>query len=412
MLEILFMTLFMVVLIDYIKIVNCLIVLFIFSLLKIVDCGFSLLKLMMILLSIWLVCMMFMSVNETDFSFSLSLIFMFLLLSLEVTFLSDYMIYFYIGFEMSVLPILIIIMGWGYQPDRMEAGMYMLLYTVFFSLPLLVGIYYFNYLVNIYMLTVLMFVMSFLAKFPMFGIHLWLPRAHVEAPVFGSMILAGVMLKLGGYGLIKVSYLLGDFIYLYCKVFIIYSIFGGIILSFICFMQADMKLLVAYSSIVHMSLVLSSLLTLKEIGLKGSIFMMIGHGLCSSGLFCVLGYTYNRTHTRSIFFNKGLISISPLASLWWFLFCSSNLSFPPCLNLSGELFLFICILSWENFFFILLAVLSTVSSLYSIYLFSFTQHGQSVNLYSFNNFTVFESLSLLLHWVPLNVLILDLSIFF
>nr|YP_009500748.1 NADH dehydrogenase subunit 4 [Paracarsidara gigantea]AWU49007.1 NADH dehydrogenase subunit 4 [Paracarsidara gigantea] len=410
MLDIFFMTFFIVVLIDWSMILNCLSFMFIITLFKICDSGMNLFKLIMILLSIWLLCMMFYSVHNNERSFLLALIFMLVLMSLEITFMSYKMIFFYIGFEMSVIPVLIIILGWGYQPDRIEAGMYMLLYTVFFSLPLLLGIFYMNYMTNIFMITVLMFIMSFMVKLPMFGVHMWLPRAHVEAPVYGSMILAGVMLKLGGYGIIKVSFFLGDFLYKYCKLLVVYSVVGGFLLSLICFMQSDMKMLVAYSSIVHMSLVLSGLLTLKSIGLSGAIFMMIGHGLCSSGLFCVLGFTYNRTHTRSIFFNKGLIFIMPLISLWWFLFCSSNLSFPPCLNLSGELFLFISILHWEPSMFFILMMLGTISSLYSIYLFSFTQHGKYLKSYSYMNLSMMESLGLMLHWFPLNILVFDLHL--
>nr|WRO39596.1 NADH dehydrogenase subunit 4 [Carsidara limbata] len=410
MLDILFMTSLIVVLSNWFLVLNCLSIMFFILLIKIFNCGEDLISLIMILLSIWLISMMFMSVNLQEQTYLLMFIFIFVLVSLEITFLSEKMIFFYIGFEMSVIPVLIIILGWGYQPDRLEAGMYMLIYTVFFSLPLLFGIFIFPYLTNISMLTLMIYILSFLVKFPMFGIHLWLPRAHVEAPVFGSMILAGVMLKLGGYGIIKISFMLGDYLYLFCSPIIIYSIMGGLFLSAVCFMQSDMKMLVAYSSIVHMSLVLSGLLTLKEIGLSGAIFMMIGHGLCSSGLFCILGCTYNRTHTRSIFFNKGLISIFPIGSLWWFLFCSSNLSFPPSLNLGGEIFLFISILSWNSVLFFLLGLIGVLSSMYSIYLYSFTQHGKIISFYSYMNFNINESLVLFLHWIPLNLLILDLNL--
>nr|AWU48994.1 NADH dehydrogenase subunit 4 [Mesohomotoma hibisci] len=410
MLDIMFMTLFFAVLKDWILILNFLMVMFVLNLLKISDGGESLIKFVFILLSIWLIAMMFMSVNEKEHSFYLKSIFLFVLMSLEISFFSYKLIFFYIGFEMSVIPVLLIILGWGYQPDRLEAGMYMLMYTVFFSLPLLVGIFYFKFFINFKFLTIFIFIMAFLVKLPMFGMHLWLPRAHVEAPVYGSMILAGVMLKLGGYGIVKISFLLGDYLFYYCKKLIVFSIVGGLILSLLCFMQSDMKMLVAYSSIVHMSLILSGLLTFKEIGLTGSVIMMIGHGLCSSGLFMLVGFTFNRTHTRSIFLNKGLISFMPLGSFWWFLFCSSNLSFPPCLNLGGELFLFFSLLSWSKSLFFILALLGMFSSLYSIFLFSFTQHGMSLNYYSYNNFSVCESLSLLLHWFPLNILMLDLSL--
>lgn len=163
--------------------------------------------------------------------------------------------------------------------------------------------------------------------------------------MFGSIVLAGVILKLGGYGVIRVSLYLGDRIYYYSFYIIVIRILGGVILRGVCFVQRDIKILVAYSSVVHMSIVLSGLLTLREVGLYGAIYIIIGHGLCSSGLFCVLGLTYNRTLTRSIYLNKGVIVVLPSCRLWWFLSCSGNLSFPPSLNLAGEICLLISILS-------------------------------------------------------------------
>lgn len=163
---------------------------------------------------------------------------------------------------------------------------------------------------------VFIFLLAFLVKFPLVGLHLWLPRAHVEAPVYGSIILAGVMLKLGGYGIIKLSFIIGDFLYKYSSGILIFSILGGLILTGVCFVQTDIKILIAYSSIVHMRVVLRGILTIKIRGLIGSVYLMVGHGLCSSGLFCVLGLVYNRSLTRSLYLNKGIINIIPIRRLW------------------------------------------------------------------------------------------------
>nr|YP_010021594.1 NADH dehydrogenase subunit 4 [Paurocephala sauteri]QOL10535.1 NADH dehydrogenase subunit 4 [Paurocephala sauteri] len=368
------------------------------------------LKFIMIMLTFWLVMLMMMSIDKANQKFELFLIILSLLIILQFIFFFESMIMFYMFFEMSGIPMMLILFGWGYQPERIEASMYMICYTVVFSLPLLIGIYcmeFFFYKKSI--LYFMMFFMAFLVKFPMVGFHLWLPRAHVEAPSFGSMILAGVMLKLGGYGMIKISYFLIDLIKENSFIIIILSVGGGVLFSGICFIQSNMKMLIAYSSIVHMSIVISGILTLREMSLIGSIYMMVGHGFCSSGLFYLMGLTYNRTLSQSFFINKGFLSIIPINSLWWFMFCACNLSFPPCLNLFGEIFLLTGILVWNFYIILYLMILSFLSSLYSIYLFSFSQHGKSQFLYSYKSFSLCENMICFLHWAPLNLIIFDLS---
>nr|AWU49033.1 NADH dehydrogenase subunit 4 [Pseudophacopteron sp. DMP-2018] len=409
MLELIFSSFFLIVVKNWMIFSNYICFMMIYLFMNLVLEGEYSLKIIMFSLSLWLVMMMMMSINTNSKSFYLYFLIVWLLVSLQIAFFSYSLFWFYLGFEMSVLPVLLIIFGWGYQPDRLSAGIYMMLYTILFSLPLLVCIFIIkNNLINDFIFLFIS-LMAFMVKFPMFGLHLWLPRAHVEAPVYGSMILAGIMLKLGGYGLMKISLVLGDLILNYSSFIIVYSCLGGFILSLICFMQSDVKLLVAYSSIVHMSLVLSGLLTMKISGLLGSFYVMIGHGFCSSGLFSLLGVVYSRFLTRSLYINKGMMGVLPVLCLWWFLFCSSNLSFPPSLNLVGELFLFMSLISWSYKMVVFMILLSLFSSLYSIFLFSYSVQGSFLMYFSFKMINVQEYVMLMLHWVPLNLIFLDLS---
>lgn len=145
---------------------------------------------------------------------------------------------------------------------------------------------------------------------------MWLPKAHVEAPISGSIILAGVILKLGGYGLMRLLKVMGRSIHNYHLIFIVVSLIGGFYVSLICIRQFDIKSLIAYSSISHISLVISGRLTINYMGIYGSLILILSHGLCSSGLFCLSNILYERTYSRRFFLNKGIIIVIPSLSLW------------------------------------------------------------------------------------------------
>nr|YP_010329910.1 NADH dehydrogenase subunit 4 [Cucullia pustulata]UNP54666.1 NADH dehydrogenase subunit 4 [Cucullia pustulata] len=380
----------------------------------------------LIMLSMWISILMIMA-SENLFKMNFYINFflfnvIFLLIMLYMTFSVMNMFMFYLFFEGSLIPTLLLIIGWGYQPERIQAGMYLLFYTLFVSLPLLMGIFYiFNEMycmmiyflkfmnLNIYMLYFSM-IMAFLVKMPMYFVHLWLPKAHVEAPVSGSMILAGIMLKLGGYGLLRLLIFLQEINLKLNYIWIVISLLGGFYISLKCFCQVDIKSLIAYSSVAHMSIVISGIMVMNYWGFIGSYILMIGHGLCSSGMFCLANISYERLHSRSLYINKGMMNFMPSMSLWWFLLMSSNMAAPPSLNLVGEISLINSLMSWSWISMIMLMMISFFSAGYSLYLYSFVQHGKYYSgIYSYYTGVSREYLMLILHWLPLNILIMKID---
>lgn len=252
---------------------------------------------------------------------------LFLFFILYLTFTRINIFLFYLFFERRLIPTLFLILGWGYQPERLQAGLYLLFYTLLASLPLLIGIFYIflNFFsINIIILIRLTFfesffylaiIFAFLVKMPIFLVHLWLPKAHVEAPVSGSIILAGVLLKLGGYGLLRVFPFLLQNGLKFNYWFISISLVGGVIISLVCLRQIDIKALIAYSSVAHIGIVLRGLLTLTYWGVSGSYTLIVAHGLCSSGLFRLANISYERLRRRSLLINKGLLNFIPRISL-------------------------------------------------------------------------------------------------
>nr|YP_010478259.1 NADH dehydrogenase subunit 4 [Nesophrosyne haleakala]UVI59703.1 NADH dehydrogenase subunit 4 [Nesophrosyne haleakala] len=333
-------------------------------------------------------------------------------ISLLINFSSLNLMYMYISFEFVLVPLMILILGWGYQPERLMSGMYLFFYTIVASLPLLMLILYLDYIYNSLFFDYLILdskmflihfilVFVFMVKFPMFLLHYWLPSAHVQAPVSGSMILAGLMLKIGGYGLIRVMTIYEYLFIQYSYIWFTFSIVGSFLMALICLVQGDMKCLIAYSSVSHMGMVIMGMMTMSVWGLLGSYMLMLGHGFCSSGLFYMANMLYSRTMSRSFYLNSGLMIYIPSGSLIWFLLCAFNMSCPPSLNFISEFMILISIISFWSYSLFLFILISFMCACFSYYLYSYSFHGVYHSLYSFSSITVMEYLCVIIHLIPL-----------
>nr|YP_214793.1 NADH dehydrogenase subunit 4 [Ambystoma andersoni]AAT49232.1 NADH dehydrogenase subunit 4 [Ambystoma andersoni] len=350
--------------------------------------------------------------------------FLILQISLILAFTSTELILFYIALETTLIPTLIIITRWGNQSERLSAGTYFLFYTLAGSLPLLIALlalqnnlgslslylletmkptYLFMYTNKFLWFSCLL---AFMVKMPLYGVHLWLPKAHVEAPIAGSMILAAVLLKLGGYGIIRITMLLTPQKELYYP-FMILALWGVIMTSLICMRQTDLKSLIAYSSVSHMGLVISAAIIQTPWSLTGAVILMISHGLISSALFCLANMNYERSHSRTLLLVRGMQTILPLMGMWWLMVNLSNMALPPSINLWGELTIMVSLFNWSKWTILFTGLGTLITATYTLYMYQMTQRGPTpAHLNKMSPNYTREHCLMSLHMLPMLLMIL------
>nr|AEX66149.1 NADH dehydrogenase subunit 4 [Rhinoclemmys punctularia] len=346
--------------------------------------------------------------------------------SLVLAFSTTELIMFFIAFESTLIPTLVLITRWGGHMERLNAGTYFLFYTLIGSLPLLVALLSAQTntgTMSIYMLQLsfnpdtthstahsiwwLALFLAFLIKMPLYGLHLWLPKAHVEAPIAGSMILAAVLLKLGGYGIIRITMTLAPPTKTLSYPFMVLALWGVIMTGLICLRQTDLKSLIAYSSVSHMGLVIAATFTQAEWACAGAITLMIAHGLTSSMLFCLANTNYERTNSRTLLLARNMQLLLPLMGLWWFLANLTNMALPPTINLMGELIIITSLFNWSDTTILMTGLGTLTAATYTLYMFVTTQWGETPShTKAITPTHTREHLLMMLHTLPMILLML------
>lgn len=294
--------------------------------------------------------------------------------------------WFYILFEGVLIPMYIIIGVWGSRGEKVSAAYYFFFYTLIGSVLMLIGILYIynisgttDYITllsykidsSIQNWLFLAFFASLAVKIPKFPFHIWLPQAHVEAPLAGSVILAGILIKLGGYGFIRYTLpILPEASKYFTPLVFTLGVLAVIYASLTTLRQTDLKRIIAYSSVSHMGIVTLGIFTLSAIGISGSIFLQIAHGLVSSALFIIVTILYDRHHTRLVKYYRGVAVTMPIYATLFLFFTLANIAVPLSCNFVGE---FLCLAAtyYINTFITILASLGIVlSACYGLFLFN------------------------------------------
>nr|QJS34641.1 NADH dehydrogenase subunit 4 [Stichopathes abyssicola] len=302
---------------------------------------------------------------------------------------------FYILFEGILIPMFLLIGVWGSREEKVRASYYFFFYTFIGSVFMLLGIFQlysctgttdYQTLLNIKLPTYTQkwifagFFLSLAVKIPQIPFHIWLPQAHVEAPVSGSVILAGVLLKLGGYGFLRFSWpILPAASEYFAPLIITLSIVAIIYGSLTTCRQVDFKRLIAYSSVAHMGLVTLGLFTHTIEGLVAAVFMMLAHGLVSSALFIAVTYLYERHHTRLIKYYRGVAITMPIFAITMLILTLTNMGIPLSCNFVAEFFSLLAAFEYNLGLGALAASGMVWSAAYSLYLYNRVCFGDASN---------------------------------
>lgn len=331
---------------------------------------------------------------------------------------------FYFYFESVLIPMFLIIGIWGSRQRKIKAAYQFFLYTLIGSLFMLISLILIYFIFGTTDLQILWnckfteyqqlcfwlaFFASFAIKIPMVPFHIWLPEAHAEAPTAGSVILAGVLLKMGGYGFLRFSIPMFPLASIYYTPLIYtLSAIAALYASLTTLRQVDLKKIIAYSSVAHMGFVTIGLFTLNIQGIEGGIILMLSHGFVSSALFLCVGTLYDRCKTRIIKYYGGLVQIMPLLIIFFFFFSFSNIGFPGTSSFIGETLVLIGAFQSNIFLTFITAFSMVLSACYSIWLFNRISFG----LLKLEYFKIFQDISRREFWIllPLVVLILWVGI--
>nr|YP_010890521.1 NADH dehydrogenase subunit 4 [Plegadiphilus threskiornis]WIM51527.1 NADH dehydrogenase subunit 4 [Plegadiphilus threskiornis] len=394
----------------------------------------------LLMLTFWITMMMYMTVkneHNSDSSHSKLLFYiMFLCLMVSYTFQTSHVIGFFFMYESTIIPTMLIILGWGGQPEKVSSALTFFFYMFVCSIPFLGFLIYYsmknenfsmtmNYQMSGFQLSssllVIMMMLMFLVKMPMFTLHYWLPKAHVEAPVYGSMVLAGILLKMGGYGLVRFMWLLGQNVTkkgalmssIIKDSIMSVSLIGASMASIVCLTSADMKKMVAFSSISHMNLAIAAMMTQSSLACTSVVILMISHGLTSSNMFSMVDNIYKRSSTRSILMNKSLSLLIPVISFMWMVTLVMNMAIPPSLGSFSEIIMCMTLISFSEMTIPLLMSYIFLSGFFSMYFFHLMNHGGGKTNYKplLWPMSIKELSTFSFHMIPSLLLILYLELF-